>query len=255
MHKCVFPLLFLVACAPSPEPAPVDAPIQPLVIGKSPEMPVAAPSEESPPDGPLAGPSGPSTAQGTPTQLQITARDPRLGRPARSRALIVVEVQALEQLFAATPTTAPDRPKIARRLAESYAELERTGNDALLQNARKAALKYYELITVEAPKDPKIDEVYYYVGLEHELSGDLTAARKAYFQLISKAPASKLVPLAYFAFGEMFFAEAQTDASKIDLANQAFKEVLKYPPQTNPVYVEAQHRLAQIAAMRGSIRP
>ena len=45
-------------------------------------------------------------------------------RSARQRALLVTEIQGLESLFATTPKNAPDRPQLARRLAEGYVELE-----------------------------------------------------------------------------------------------------------------------------------
>ena len=52
-------------------------------------------------------------------------RDERKGRlQARARALLVTEIQGLENLFHTTPQNAPDRVQLARRLAEDYVELE-----------------------------------------------------------------------------------------------------------------------------------
>jgi TolA-binding protein len=84
--------------------------------------------------------------------------------------------------------------------------------------------------------------------LEHELAGDLRNARRAYYELIKTSPQSKLIPLAYFAFGEMFFTEAASDPSKDQLALQAYAEVLKYPPPSNVVYAEAQRRVSEVKA-------
>jgi tetratricopeptide (TPR) repeat protein len=90
-----------------------------------------------------------------------------------------------------------------------------------------------------------MDEVRYYLGLAHELNGNKQAARKAYYEVIAKTPSSKLVPLCYFAFGEMFFLEAATDPSKNELALQSFLEALKYPPPDNTLYPEALLRQGQ----------
>jgi TolA-binding protein len=45
----------------------------------------------------------------------------------KSRQLLVTELQNLESLFASTKKNSPDRPKLARRLAEGYVELEAAG--------------------------------------------------------------------------------------------------------------------------------
>lgn len=59
------------------------------------------------------------------TSMTAAQRDERrAGLAARSRQLLVTEIQGLEQLFASTPTKAADRPKLLRRLAEGYVELE-----------------------------------------------------------------------------------------------------------------------------------
>ena len=78
------------------------------------------------------------------------------------------------------------------------------------------------------PTYAQIDEAYYYLGLEHELAGDLINARRSYYELIKNAPASRFVPYAYFAFGEVFFHEAKSDPSKWDLAKQSYVEVMKF---------------------------
>jgi TolA-binding protein len=73
------------------------------------------------------------------------------------------------------------------------------------------------------------DVEQYARAFESERSGDLPAARRSYFELISKYPNSALVPYAYFAFGELFFQEAEQDPSKLALAAQAFMKVLSFP--------------------------
>ena len=251
MRKCVFVLLlaatsllpFATACGPSSPPASSakDPTVEPLVIGKSPPAPIVtsdAPAAPAPGDGPAV--------ESSTNALAIPARDPRVRRQ-RSAALLITELQALERLFAAMQPTAPDRPTVARRLAEDYVVLSRVGNAATAHNAHAAALKYYDLLTT-MPQYPQLDEVFYYEGLEHELAGNPRDARRCYYELIKRSPQSKLIPLAYFAFGEIFNTEAMSDPSKNDLAVQAYTEVLKYPAPGNPVYTEAKTRIVEVKA-------
>ena len=204
-------------------------------------MPIAttAETDAAPPPDQLQPPAS--------SPLLIPARDPRLARNRqRPRALVVTELDALVKLFGATQASAPDRPALIKRIADTYAELSQSADVRVTASGHRNALKFYELLATDYPSDAQVDEAYYYAGLEHELAGDLRNARKAYFNLIKNAPQSKLVPLAYFAFGEMFYAEAASDPSKDDLALQAYAEVLKYPPPRNVVYADAQRRVSEV---------
>jgi hypothetical protein len=120
-----------------------------------------------------------------PTASQNAAqRDERRNRLApKVRSLLVTEIQGLESLFASTPKNAPDRPKLMRRLAEGYVELEsaafrdKTENgikadeakrknpkavagfqaeaakaDKILAASRQAAIKYYTALKTAYPK-------------------------------------------------------------------------------------------------------
>ena len=225
------------ACGPSAPPTPAEGPAQPLVIGTSPKAPIAVLPEE-----PLH-----EAAVATGTTLAIPARDPRLARAPRARALVVTELTQLEQLFKVTTVSAPDHPAIGRRLAEDYAELARAATGETSATASKQSLKYYEIVINDSPQYPLIDEVLYYAGLAHELAGNTREARKLYFEVIKRSPQSKFIPFAYFGFAEMFFAEGATDPIKNQLAEQAYLEVIKYPPPTNALYNDAKARLAELA--------
>ncbi len=117
-------------------------------------------------------------------QMNAAQRDERRNRlAARSRQLLVTEIQGLESLFASTPKSAPDRPKLMRRLAEGYVELESAAfrdkteaqikadeakrnapgkaqgfqddakkADQVLVASRKAAINYYTRLKNEYPK-------------------------------------------------------------------------------------------------------
>ncbi|MEZ4226747.1 MAG: tetratricopeptide repeat protein [Polyangiaceae bacterium] len=210
-------------------------------------------------------------------------RDTRKTRlKARQRALLITEIQGLERLFKRTPKKSPDRPQLIRRLAEGYVELEsaalrdQTGAEIKAQDlkkknpsaatkarrdasqakkivaaARKKAIAYYTLMKNAYPNYSKLDEVLYYLAYEYEQAGDLTNARKVYYELIQKAPKSPYIPNAYLAFGELFFVEAQGDPSKFDLAAAAYKEVVKYPPPDNKVFGYARYKLAYVHWNKG----
>ncbi|HEY4104300.1 MAG TPA: hypothetical protein VGM44_10430, partial [Polyangiaceae bacterium] len=104
-------------------------------------------------------------------------RDTRKTRlQARSRALLITEIQGLERLYRRTGKKSPDRPQLTRRLAEGYVELESaaqrdkiaadiaaqdakkkgqsttkfrsdaTAADKILAAARKSAIAYYVMM-------------------------------------------------------------------------------------------------------------
>ncbi len=173
----------------------------------------------------------------------------------RQRALLVAELAGLNSLLQTMQTTSPDRPQVLRRIAEDYVELEYAatvdGANAIATDARREATAIYTKLANDYPNYAQRDEVLYYLAYEEELANDRNSARKRYFELIQKYPQSKYLPNAYLAFGEMFFAEASTDPSKLDLAEQAYNEVVKYPPPANQVYGYAFYMLGQVYTAKG----
>ncbi len=207
------------------------------------------------------------TKPGGPTEemQSFAVRDERAAKATKkARALLITEITGLESLFRTTPRNAPDRVRIARRMAETYVELESAARrdktqaeikknkadaakaQAVLLLARKNAIKYYDLIRNQYPSYKDLDEVLYYLAYEYEQAEDFTNARKIYYELIQKTPNSKYIPSAYLAFGELFFAEAQGDNSKFELAKQAYMEVIKHPPPENKMWGYAQYKLAYV---------
>jgi TolA-binding protein/thiol-disulfide isomerase/thioredoxin len=217
--------------------------------------------------------------------IESTARDGRISRARpRTTALLVTEIQGLENLFGATPEKAPDRLTLMRRLAEAYAELEMaafrdkvaaelqrdnlkktnpaaagqqqaTANAraATVTKARKQSIKYYDLLAKD-PSYSAADEADYFLAYEYEQANDLANARKAYFDLIKRFPKSKNVPSAYFAFARLFEAEAKGDSSKWDPAMDAFRKVVTYPPPDNKLYGFAWYHLAVCAMSKNGDR-
>jgi len=203
---------------------------------------------------------------------------------ARQRGLLAVEVQRIENLFSTSRKNAPDRLQIGRRLADGYVELEaaafrdkteaeqrrallRSNNpaaagaeetqvrdlDRVVKAARKRAIEVYTLIANDYPTAAQLDEVLYYLAYEYEQAGDAKGARAAYYELIKKAPASKYVPNAYLAFGDLFYNEAQGDPQKWGLAAQAYAEVVKYPAPANKALGYAWYKMAHVFWNEGEL--
>ena len=196
-------------------------------------------------------PKPPETAATTTTTIPVEtapnnvddARDPRR-QPTRSVPLLTTEVQALEQLLTATPTTSPDRGALQRRLAENYVDLRKLG----VSDASRKAIEHYAALLREVPTYPQSDEVLYYEALEYELGGDLMNARRTYFDLVNRSPSSRFIPYAYFAFGEMFFEEGRSDASKYDIALQAYLKAAQF---TSPIVPEADYKIVLVYEAKG----
>ena len=220
-------------------------------------------------------------APGSPDDL----RDPRKATLVKKRIveLVVAETQQLERLLGRTPKKSPDRAQLLRRLAEGYVELEETAlsdqtrleliaeakrkakraveankarSDAkrrgrIVAGAKKAAIGTYGKLASDYPSHPKLDEVLYFLALEHEKAGDRKSARTTYLRLLQQAPKSKYLPRAYLAFGELFFEEAPGDPTQWELAAQAYREVVKYPPPDNEVHAYARYKLAYVHWNRG----
>jgi len=192
-------------------------------------------------------------------------REPR-SQHSRERGgkLAMNEIAQLEELWKATSKDAADRVQLARRLAETYAELaSRAFRDKveaeikkdqaaadkakkLMEGARSGAIKYYRVIAAEYRTYPQLDEVLYYLAYEHEQAQNQEEARRVYLQLISDTPLSRYIPHAYLAFGELFFAEGQTDPAKFELARQSYAKVLEYPEAQNKVFGYALYKLGYV---------
>lgn|GEM_PF-3422915 len=91
----------------------------------------------------------------------------------------------------------------------------------------------------------------YTEALAHERAAQLNGARKGYLLLIQRYPQSSLIPLVYFGFGELFFHEAQSDPSKFMLAEQSFREVMKYPAPENTAMSFTLIRLGELLEQSG----
>jgi TolA-binding protein len=192
-----------------------------------------------------AQPPPSATARGAERDAVDDVRDLRSRQ--RPLALLKTETQGLESLLTATSASSTDRPALLRRLAENYVEMRKVGDPGA---SVRAIARYRELVSTVQPTYPHLDEVYYYLALELEIVGEMSEARRNYFELIKREPSSKLVPYAYFAFGELFFHEAKTDPAKWSLAQQAYMEVMKFA-SAPLITSEAACRLGQVFDAQG----
>ena len=136
------------------------------------------------------------------------------------------------------------------------AEADKARRDAakeqkIAAQARRIAIQRLTEFKRDYPDASKLDQVLYQLAFEHEQAGNADAARKAYLELIQKAPKSDYVPNAYLAFGELFFQEAQGDPAKWELAIQAYREVVRYPAPANKVHGYARYKLGYVFWNRG----
>ena len=163
------------------------------------------------------------------------AREVRAARhaqePARRRALAPCSSPRSRASSASTGArrrTSPDRPQLARRLAEGYVELESRGvprqdreadikarrrqederrrrpassrrrparPTQIMKAARKKAIDVLHASSKnDYPNYSQLDEVLYYLAYEYEQASDLKNARKVYFELIQKAPQVEVHP-------------------------------------------------------------
>lgn len=240
MTRWVWGIVWLAGCGPQNVPPPERPPAVVAIEACAPSQTCAEEEEEASPPTP---PFDTSIAA-----LGWVVRDERKPPRVTTRALMVTEIANFERLFALTPKGDTDRPRLMRRLAESYIALESTARrDAIEANTKaklvsdatlaaqhekearrstkiaeaalKNAIKHYLRLTQQYPKwcmHPTrpvgaracADEALYYLGLGYERAGELEKARHAYLELSENWKQSKYLPLAYLAFGELFVAEA-----------------------------------------------
>jgi hypothetical protein len=128
---------------PSPPPSPVDPPPPEPIPDPPPPPPpdvatVDPPPPPPPPDPAIAAAvskSCPPAPPSTPPHVLSAGARAQWARPSRPLAMLVTEIQQLESLKQATPSTAPDRPVLEFRIATNYYELEVASYRECSQNA------------------------------------------------------------------------------------------------------------------------
>lgn len=156
------------------------------------------------------------------------ALDPRASREhPRAMALLTTEVQGLQSLVATTPSSAPDRSMLLRRLAEDYVELAASAEQAaahpsfpsaatpdvqaemdrtlrsIATTARTAAIAMYTALldTPFAAPYARLDEVRWYRALEYARVGKVADAKRAALDVLALSPDSPWAPRARLLLG------------------------------------------------------
>jgi tetratricopeptide (TPR) repeat protein len=227
-----------------------------LLVASGCGAPLEAPRPAAPPPVPVAAASGEEPGEEVASVVSHLTE----GSPRR-------EIGALEGVLAATPRTSPERPRILWRLAEDYAAIEAARRDrgaegaAAAQAARRKAIELYAELAAEHPAFCAGegrgcgDEVLYRLAREHEEDGAPDEARRAYREIIKGWPLSRHVPDAYFAFAQAFLEASSRDPSRLAMAEQAYKEVLRFPPADNRLAAHAHYQIAIVHHRRGDPAP
>jgi hypothetical protein len=252
----VWAALSLAACGKSGEGPGASSPSAGAPV--APEAAASPTQEESQPFLATTGPGWPSPELVRLLRF-LDTRQSATG--PRARAAVVAELNGLERLVETAAKDSPDRLRLLHRIAEDYVELrsaamrdelrlsgsEAEQASAQVSAARTQAIAHYQLLLEAFPSYGDRDDVFFGLAIEYGWSNDLKRLRENLFFIIREAPRSRYIPLAYFVFGEMFFAEAATDSLKKPLAVAAFKEVLRYPSPPNRALCLSRERLARLA--------
>jgi hypothetical protein len=257
------------ACAPElqtpaitlskPEaPAPTDA--GPPASSNQPKRPGALAPPGPVPEPPPATVSVPVPV--TPDPSPDLVRD--LRRTVVDVPSGIMAARGQVSLLSSVPRTAPSRPRLILRIADGYGQIARVcGRDPACGNivyaARRTAIFHYQMLVNEYPQwcaDANAtapakstgcaDETLYYLALEQERDGDLTAAQGNYSLVIRDWPKSRFIPSVYLALGEMLLAESDSYPSRLSLAEQSYLKAIQYPPPDNVVYGYAQLQVGRV---------
>jgi TolA-binding protein len=245
-------LLFFAACTPAAS--------QPVV-----ELGAAPPASAQPPAPPLPAPR--AVAPSKVASLDAVREHRPEVREARSMDEAEVDLARLTSLLGSAPPGTPERAALLRHVgdvaSEAAAAAAAEGKAARATSAHREAMRAYQQLSRESPafcapakagRPPGLDcgdAVLYALGLEAERAKDLDTARRSYLELIQRYPQSRWIAPAYVAFGEMFFRESEVDPSKTMLAEQSYREALKYPPPENVVFGYAHLQLGRVLRKKG----
>jgi TolA-binding protein len=134
---------------------------------------------------------------------------------------------------AAKAADLPPHPADALKRLSADARTHVTVADKM---AAEAARTFRRLLD-DHPDYVKTDHVLFTLGNIYMSYGQAAAARPYYFKLIERYPKSPLVPEAYMAFAEHFFAEED-----FENAYKLYQKVVEYPP--GPLTSQSGYKLA-----------
>ncbi len=194
------------------------------------------------------------------TTLQLSEEDrAQLDQLSSLQVRRAEEIDAAESLLRTMPSTSPQKPEIAFRLAELYGEEARFYTLKSLFEAEaclsqqdqcqappsaaeatewlKRSEKLYTQLLIRYPEYPRSDEALYglaYVRLE---LGKAEQANEAFTQLVRRHPDSEMAADAYFNIGEYYFEQ-----ERLFKALSAYQRAAAY--EDDPRAVVARYKLA-----------
>lgn len=217
----------LAACTASPPIPTLEAPVEVRLVGARPTAPIATGAR------PVTEPEvGKVSCVDAEREVRRTH--------ARAIPLVRAEHQGLVRLLESTAAASPDWDLLALRLGDIERELAAL-DPTNARIHRSSAERHYR--SVSSRQGATMPEALYRLGIDAECEGDFMSARKLYFELVQKAPKSRLIPYAYFAFGEMFLHESDEHPERMPLARQAFIKASEL--NASPIAALAKRRLAE----------
>jgi hypothetical protein len=223
--------------------------------------------------------SAPTTG-GRTEPLALVLRDQPV--QMRQRALLVTEIQGLENLFAQTPRLSADRRTVLHRLAFDYEELEAVAlrEKATLEDdeqnaarkrplsaggrraqaaqlgqmadaARSRAVDRYTVLVRDYPDDANLDHVLLSLGRQLQLGSDDAGAREAYKKLLSLRSDSPLAPNARLGLAEIAYADAARGRVQWALVAKAYDDVIDAATDRDDVGTYAKYKLAWVYRTQG----
>ena len=225
----------------------------------------AVPAVQSPagPSSRLTGPVNTSIANAK--QQKALVQSLPLAHPSRARELrkladAYIELEDGAAIERARAEAARDAAREAgQKGVEASEEANRSAAAKLEELSRNEAIAALRTLAEDyagqpsqrfptAPPAPlaDLDDVLDLLLIEHQSAGDGASARRVGMNLITHFPSSKHVPHAYLVFADYFFDEAQSDPSKLPMAQQAYEKVIAAPPPLNRFYGYAWYKLAYV---------
>lgn len=176
----------------------------------------------------------PRDAQAGPPLTALSFLDEPRGRDP---AALTRHIDATKQLLAATPESAPDYPELLFRLGLALRELAvETGSREHLERAAKAF--EHLLQRPQYAAYARIDEALLLHAAGLAAQGRDEEMRVTMLRLVRDYPASPMIPYAYAAFGDFYFAR-----DKLPEALRLYEKAAQFPD--SPTLPYALYMLAR----------
>ncbi len=117
-------------------------------------------------------------------------------------ALTAYRTETTRQALQSSLLASPDQPLSAAAMLE-------LGNLEAAAGGRASAAAAYERLIRERPRASALTEAYFNLGIVRERLDEGEAARAAYYQVVDRAPAHELAPVAYVKIGRSYLDQGE----------------------------------------------